>query len=270
MTTIVTRAGKGDTLSWVEVDTNFTNLNTDKLENIVADTTPQLGGNLDVNGNSIVSTSNANIAISPNGTGKVVLDGVSWPASDGSANQVLTTNGSGTLSWATPSGGGSNIILIGSTQSGDPKSSIGFPDTLNIVHNETLVVMSSGGVSGVSITSNKTIVLPAGTYIFRNIICSTNLANVAIGLRNITGSKWIGGNLFFRSLTYNGSTRYVMEAHQLRFVLSVSSELQFWTRYFDSTANSFTVVTGYNDSSANGGESNPGISQFNFEFIKIA
>lgn len=32
MTTIVTRSGKGSSLSWVEADANFTNLNTDKLE----------------------------------------------------------------------------------------------------------------------------------------------------------------------------------------------------------------------------------------------
>ena len=38
------------------------------------DPSPQLGGNLDVNGHDIVSTSNANIDITPNGTGKVMLD----------------------------------------------------------------------------------------------------------------------------------------------------------------------------------------------------
>ncbi len=57
MATIVTRAGKGSALTWTEGDANFTNLNDDKLENIVEDITPQLGGNLDVNGNSIVSVS---------------------------------------------------------------------------------------------------------------------------------------------------------------------------------------------------------------------
>ena len=39
--------------------------------NIVSDTSPQLGGNLDVNGNDIVSTSNGDIDLDPNGTGKV-------------------------------------------------------------------------------------------------------------------------------------------------------------------------------------------------------
>jgi hypothetical protein len=43
------------------------------IENVVEDTTPQLGGNLDVNGNSIVSASNGNITIAPNGTGNIVL-----------------------------------------------------------------------------------------------------------------------------------------------------------------------------------------------------
>jgi len=33
MSTIVTRAGKGSPLTHVEVDANFTNLNTDKVEN---------------------------------------------------------------------------------------------------------------------------------------------------------------------------------------------------------------------------------------------
>ena len=42
---------------------------------IVNDTTPQLGGNLDVNGRSIVSASNGNIVIAPNGTGTILLNG---------------------------------------------------------------------------------------------------------------------------------------------------------------------------------------------------
>ena len=45
------------------------------ITDVVADTTPQLGGNLDVNGNDIVTTSNANLELAPNGTGKVVVKG---------------------------------------------------------------------------------------------------------------------------------------------------------------------------------------------------
>ena len=46
-----------------------------ELSNVVEDTSPQLGGDLDVNGNGLVSTSNGNIAITPNGSGVVRIDG---------------------------------------------------------------------------------------------------------------------------------------------------------------------------------------------------
>ena len=44
------------------------------LYNVVEDTTPQLGGSLDVNGQSIISASNGNIVVAPNGTGELQLD----------------------------------------------------------------------------------------------------------------------------------------------------------------------------------------------------
>ena len=45
------------------------------ISNVVEDTSPQLGGDLDVNSNGLVSTSNGNIALTPNGTGVVRVDG---------------------------------------------------------------------------------------------------------------------------------------------------------------------------------------------------
>ena len=45
------------------------------ISNVVEDSTPQLGGDLDVNGNGLVSTSNGNIALTPNGTGVVRING---------------------------------------------------------------------------------------------------------------------------------------------------------------------------------------------------
>ena len=76
---------------WTDTDTGITD--------VVDDTTPQLGGSLDVNGNSIVSASNGDIAITPNGTGDVVLDGLKYPQADGTAGYVLKTDGSAQLSW---------------------------------------------------------------------------------------------------------------------------------------------------------------------------
>jgi len=56
--------------------------------------------NLDLTGVSIISSSNGNITLTPNGSGAVVLDGLSYPQTDGTVNQILKTNGSGVLSFA--------------------------------------------------------------------------------------------------------------------------------------------------------------------------
>jgi hypothetical protein len=116
------------------------------LMEVSLDTSPQLGGDLDINGNKIISTSNGNISIQPNGTGAILIGGNSTqatelrfledsdngsnyvalrssntlasnttytlPTADGSSGQVLSTNGSGTLSWATAGGGG---LTVGTT-----------------------------------------------------------------------------------------------------------------------------------------------------------
>jgi len=112
MATIVTRAGKGDTLTFTEVDSNFTNLNTAKLENVVEDTTPQLGGNLDVNGKSIVSVSNGNIILEPNGTGDIFLNADTVRVGDLNTEVFVTTNGLGTLILNTNSGTNSGSIEL--------------------------------------------------------------------------------------------------------------------------------------------------------------
>ena len=118
------------------------------LSNVVEDTTPQLGGQLDVNGNAIGDgtnelltftedasavnhlnieneatgsgpilssagdDTNIDLNITPKGTGKIVLDGLAWPNTDGTANYVLETDGAGTLGWVANAGGGglSNVV----------------------------------------------------------------------------------------------------------------------------------------------------------------
>ena len=81
------------------------------LQDVVSDTTPQLGGDLDVNGNSIVSASNGNIAITPNGTGNVSLGNFTFDADQtvgaGQDDYVLTYDHSTTsISLEAASGGG--------------------------------------------------------------------------------------------------------------------------------------------------------------------
>lgn len=79
---------------------------------LVDDSTPQLGGNLDVNGNSIVSVSNGDIAITPNGSGDVIIDGIKHPQADGNAGEFLKTDGSGQLSFANVSASAFNAGML--------------------------------------------------------------------------------------------------------------------------------------------------------------
>jgi hypothetical protein len=82
-------------------------------------TISSLSQDLDVNGNSIISSANGNITFTPDGTGKVVISGLSYPTADGTADQVLTTDGSGNLSFSDISGGTSwqSSIVTGTTLS---------------------------------------------------------------------------------------------------------------------------------------------------------
>jgi hypothetical protein len=112
------------------------------ITDLVQDTTPQLGGMLDVNGQSIgdgtlelvkfaetasavneitvtnsatgtapeIASSgddtNIDLKLTPKGTGKLNLDGIKFPNADGSSGQALTTDGSGVLSFSTISADG--------------------------------------------------------------------------------------------------------------------------------------------------------------------
>jgi len=63
--------------------------------------------NIKIDGNSITSTdTNGDINITPNGTGKVVLDGLNYPTADGTGGQVLTTDGSGNIAFEDAAAGG--------------------------------------------------------------------------------------------------------------------------------------------------------------------
>ena len=107
---------------------------TSVVTDLVTDTTPQLGGHLDINGKDIVSTNNDDIDLDPNGSGNVIIRGnstrgagaiqlncefnshgiklkspphsanasytLTFPTTAGTNGYALTTNGSGTLAWS--------------------------------------------------------------------------------------------------------------------------------------------------------------------------
>ena len=84
----------------------------DSASDLVGDTSPQLGGDLDINGNDIVSTSNADIDIIPNGTGDVNLGADTVQTGDNNANATLTTQGTGDLILNTNNGTNAGNITL--------------------------------------------------------------------------------------------------------------------------------------------------------------
>ena len=59
-------------------------------------------GDLSATGSTLSAPTNADLTLAVAGTGNIVLTGLTFPNSDGSANQILATNGSGVLTFVDP------------------------------------------------------------------------------------------------------------------------------------------------------------------------
>lgn len=78
------------------------------------------------------------INITPKAAGKIALDGIKWPNADGSADQILTTDGAGVLSFVDNSGGTSwQAVVTGTTLTAVAGNGY-FIDTTSNVCNVTL------------------------------------------------------------------------------------------------------------------------------------
>ena len=88
------------------------------LENIVEDTTPQLGGDLDINGFNITSANtNQDINIIPSGTGNVVVDsGIRLNDQVGAPSAVTNTT---IVYAAATTGGGTGVHFVDGSTTGE-------------------------------------------------------------------------------------------------------------------------------------------------------
>ena len=86
---------------------------------VVDDTSPQLGGDLDVNGFDITSASNADVDIAPNGTGNVVLKTDLVSIGGGSEVGHVSSNGAYDLKLDTNSSTNSSNLTITDAANGD-------------------------------------------------------------------------------------------------------------------------------------------------------
>jgi hypothetical protein len=104
-----------DDISFATIDYSANTVNfldSTVVADLVGDTSPQLGGDLDVNGNDITSASNADVDINPNGTGNVVLKTDLVSVGGGSEIGHISSNGAYDLKLDTNSSTNSGSIVI--------------------------------------------------------------------------------------------------------------------------------------------------------------
>ena len=171
---------------------------------------------------AISNVTNSDVGITASGTGRIKLNGMSWPATDGTSDQVLTTNGSGVLRWA-PERAIANASLITQDFTGNGVQTV---FTLNVAPtdvNYTFVAIdgvfqnrtSSYSVSGTALTFTEspaagaqievTTMLPG---VFAEQFCCTNTAYT---LTNTTNLQKIFNVSTNGAVTVTAATSYFFE-----------------------------------------------------------
>ena len=224
-----TRLGIGSEGQVLKVSSGLPVWAADAGGDVVLDTTPQLGGDLDVNGYDIVSASGGNVEIAPDTTGSFVIRGnntdgsitlnctanthgvtiqspphasaatytLILPDDTGTSGQVLSTNGTGTLSWLTPTEPGDNISTL-TNDSGFVTSTVTGDFT---VDTDTLYVDSTNNRVGIGTTSPATLLHAFGGYPTVKVQNNntTQFASASLELQGPAGderiTKLLHGNL---------------------------------------------------------------------------
>ena len=114
------------------------------LTSVAADSTPQLGGDLDVQERKIVTTSNRDIEIEPNGTGNVLLDTDLVVLGSGTEVGHITSSGAQDFKISTNSDSSSGNITITDGSNGN----------ITIAPNGSGSIAVGNGGANVTITSN--------------------------------------------------------------------------------------------------------------------
>jgi len=149
------------------------------LADIVSDTSPQLGGNLDVNGSKIITASgNANLKLSPHGSGVVEIEG-DGASEDGTIQLNCSANSHGIKLASPPHSAGQSYTLT-------------FPSTSPNA-NDFIVTNADGDLSFVKLSAGTGITISnpdsAGDFVITNTV-SAGIASVAND-----SSPQLGGNL---------------------------------------------------------------------------
>jgi hypothetical protein len=129
------------------------------ISNVVEDSTPQLGGDLDMNGQDIVTTSNADLELAPNGTGHVTVKG---NTNSGAIQFNCESNSHGQIVKAQPHSAGVTNELLLPAGSNSTLVSLVSTDTLENKTLTTPVIAEIDSGSSITLDATTDIVLDAG------------------------------------------------------------------------------------------------------------
>lgn len=219
----ISGATNGQVLTYNSTSTQFEpqSLSSGGISNVVEDTSPQLGGNLDMNGSYLVSTSNANVAFEPNGTGYVEVRGntnagairlncesnshgqtiKSQPHSESITNELLL-----------PKGNNSTLVSEVAEQTLTNKTFEDYKETVYAIgsNDSPGLTVGNGNVQTVTITSGLSL------SAFTDAAAGQSLTLIVSGSGNASGTgayKFAGGNKTLTnesvvSIFYDGTTYY--------------------------------------------------------------
>ena len=231
------------------------------ISNVVEDTTPQLGGNLDMNGQDIVTTSNANLELAPNGTGKVVVKG---NTNQGAIQLNCEANSHGQTIIAAPhSESASNTLTLPSTGGDARLVSATSTATLTNKTLTTPVIAEIDSGSSITLDATTDIILDAGGAdvtlkddgtTFGSLTNSSGELVIKSGSTPTTAMTFSGANVTFAGTVtigsagiseaeleiLDGATVTTDELNILDGVTSTASELNIMDG--DTSASSTTLV----------------------------
>jgi hypothetical protein len=223
---------------------------------------------IQINGNTISTTvTNANLILSPNGTGKISIAGAYViPRADGTIGQVLTTDGAGNVTFQSPAA--SSFTIAGNTgtdtfNTGQTLTITGTTPVSTAVTDNTVTISvadattTTKGIASFSATnfavasgavSIKTGGVPNAALVNSSVTVGTTAISLGASSTTLAGLTSVTSTSFVGALTGNASTATTLATAR---TIAISGPVTGTATSFDGSANITIPVTALDVGHAN-------------------